>query len=188
LFKNNTDNETDFCESYKSQVLNNDSTEKESSFNIILKILTILLLLAIIVAVSIYGYNYFLNNNQNADTTLPPVSVQITDDDLKVTEESLSEESKEVSPPVVTSSNSKIKEADIDQIANDVKIAIANSEKEEKNSTKKESEPKVEETENIQEKNLTKEEESLEIPTSSPEAQYLEELADLSKEIDKERK
>ena len=35
--------------------------------------------------------------------------------------------------------------------------------------------------------NDTEEIESLEVPTSAPEAKYLEELADLSKEIDKER-
>jgi len=186
LFNNKRDDEADFCESYKSQILNDNTTEKTSSFNIILKVLTILLLLAIIVAVSIYGYNYFANKKSaNTNTTLPPISVQISDDDLKITEETpdeVEEEQKKV--PTI----SKIEEADIDQIANDVKIAIANSEKEEANNTAKEIESKVEEEKKVQETNLKKEEESLEIPTSSPEAQYLEELAELSKEIDKERK
>ena len=184
MFKNKKDDEADFCESYKSQILNDNSTEKVSSFHIILKLLTIVLLLAIIVAVSIYGYNYFLN--KHSDSALPPVSVQISDDDLKITEESPENEQEEVS--VEVPSVSKIEEADIDQIANDVKIAIANSEKLEENSTEKKSEVKVEKVEEPTEINLSKEEESLEIPTDSPEAQYLEELADLSKEIDKERK
>jgi len=178
LFKNNPDNEADFCESYKSQILDNDSSKETSSFNIILKVLTILLLLTIIVAVSIYGYNYFQKNNQNKGNVLPPVSMQISDDDLKVIDEEPEEtnqvvknETKELSS-VVDPSNHKMKESDIDKIAKDVKIAIAKSE-EEQNSTK--------------EANLTKEE-SLKVPTTSPESKYLEDLADLSKEIDKERK
>ena len=183
MFNNKRDNEADFCESYKSQILNDNTTEKTSSFNIILKVLTILLLLAIIVAVSIYGYNYFANKKSaDTNTILPPISVQISDDDLKITEETpaeVEEEQKKV--PTIQ----KIEEADIDQIANDVKIAIANSEKEEENNTVKEIESKVEEEKKVQETKLQKDEESLEIPTSSPEAQYLEELADLSKEIDK---
>ena len=181
MFKNKKDDEADFCESYKSQILNDNSTEKVSSFHIILKLLTIVLLLAIIVAVSIYGYNYFLNKHN--DSVLPPVSVQISDDDLKITEEIPEEEQEEVSAELP--SISEIKEADIDQIANDVKIAIANSEQEEENSTEKNLEQKNDESQDI---NVNKEE-SLEIPTgNSEEAKYLEDLADLSKEIDKERK
>ena len=81
----------------------------------------------------------------------------------------------------------KIKDEDIEKIANEVKLEIAKSEMKETNSTKKEiaekSELKVE-----KELKEEKSEESLEIPTSNPEAKYLEDLAKLSAEIEKERK
>jgi hypothetical protein len=144
LFDNNTENEADFCEAYKSQILSNGVKEEKSSLNTLSKILTILLLLIIIVVVSIYGYNYITNSGSNA---LPPASVQVIDDDeLIVTEEEPIGEM----PP------------EVDNIVKDVA-------KDENKSLKK----KVENT--------------LEVPTNS-QAEYLEELAQLSKEIDKERK
>ena len=186
MFNNHIDEEADFCESYKSQILNNNTTKKSSSFNIILKILTILLLLALIVFVSIYGYNYFVKNNPSSTEMgqLPPESIQVSDEELKVVIE-------EESPPMPVSiqekmPNTKEEEADVQQLADDVKIAIASSE-EEINSTQK---PLPKEEKKVQsEKNLTKEEESLEVPSTSQslEAQYLEELADLSRQIEKEK-
>jgi len=84
LFNNHVEDEADFCEAYKSQILNNSSTEEKSFFNILSKILTILLLLIIIIGVSIYGYNYIV---KEASDSFPPSSVQIADDELVVTEE-----------------------------------------------------------------------------------------------------
>lgn len=205
MFNNQKENEGDFCESYKSQILNQDSEEDKSLFNSILKIITIVLLLAIVIAVSIYGFNY-INNNATEKATPPPVSVQISDDDLVVTiedeepvvEEVLIKKEELVKEEVVIPKEeiilqieepveekieiktiepiSIIQESDIDKIANDVKLAISQSEK-------------IAEKENLKIEEVKQEEPSLEVPTStsSLEAQYLEELAKLSEEIDKER-
>ena len=181
MFNNKADNETDFCESYKSQILDTNSSEDGSLFNSMLKIVTILFLLAIIVAVSIYGYNYFISSQKSSEDIVPPISVQVSDDELKVIDEpievkeekNLEETVAEVIQKPITPVVAKIQESDIEKIANDIKLAIAKSEEKEKNTT---------------EDNGSVEEKNLEVPTASPEAQYLEELADLSKEIDKERK
>lgn len=192
MFNNKKGNETDFCESYKSEILGTTATKKQGSFfSTLLKLLTILILLGMIIAISIYGYNYFINSKKNENTILPPISVQISDDDLVV---ELEEEKEELVKPLVEQTEineSKAplnEEKDIDQIANDVKIDIAKSESIEKNQTQKSVEEKTvlkKETEDIEPK---VEVENLEVPTVVPEAKYLEELADLSKEIDKERK
>ncbi len=169
MFNNQVDNEADFCESYKSQILNNGVEEKQSPFKTILKILFIILLLGIIIALSVYGYNTFINKSiTTSSVETPPVSMQVSDDDLVVTieEEPKVEERKDENKSDI----SLIKESDIDKIANDVKREISKNEI------------------NNSEKNI-KEEESLKVPVpNSPEAKYLEDLADLSKEIDKERK
>jgi hypothetical protein len=151
LFDNNTENEADFCEAYKSQILNNGASEKKSSLNTLSKILTILLLLIIIVVVSIYGYTYITNNGSDS---APPASMQIIDDDeLIVTEE----EPIGNMPPEIVEPDESV------NVEKDVANEDANK------STKKESET------------------LLKIPSSS-EVAYLEELAQLSEEIDKERK
>lgn len=157
MFFNKNDNETDFCESYKSQVLDSSTKKKGTSlFGTLIKLLTILILLAIIIAVSIYGYNYYLNAQKVNNLPLPPVSVQISDEDLIVEDEDTQMEEEELN-------GSKVNKR-----TTDVKSEISKS-KVETNSTKEEVE-------------------SLEVPTATSEAKYLEELADLSKEIDKERK
>ena len=151
MFNNNTENEADFCEAYKSQILGNNSIEEKSSFNTLSKVLTILLLLIIIIAVSIYGYTYI--NNSGSDS-LPPSSLQMIDDDeLIVTEEEPIGEM----PPTE-------EKADISKIEKDTEVAILKS-NESKDSNKKVENP-------------------LEVPTSI-QAEYLEELAKLSEEIDK---
>ena len=205
MFNNKTEDETDFCESYKSQILNSGTEEKSSSFGTVLKILTILLLLAVILALSMYGYNYFMNKSSTqVNVSTPPTSIQISDEDLKVIDES-SDETPEKTPeaqkplkeegslpPVIEENNSSqksvsistINESDIDKIANDVKVAIAQEEEKDKNKSLVEKKSVTPETE----ENIS-EEESLKVPVpNSPEAKYLEDLADLSKEIDKERK
>ncbi len=195
MFNNKTEEEIDFCESYKSQILNNVTEKKSSSFGTVLKILTILVLLAIIVGLSIYGYNYFMNiKGEDANSILtPPSSIQISDEELKVIDET--EEIDEIQNTIQETKNlptiiekkesiekpasvSIMNESDIDKIANDVKIAIAKEEEKEKNkSITQENKENI-----IQEK-------SLEVPVpNSPEAKYLEDLAKLSKEIDKKNK
>ena len=226
MFDNKTEDEIDFCESYKSQILNNGTEEKNSSLGTVLKILTILLLLAVIVALSTYGYNYFTNKNSSTttDSTLPS-SIQISDEDLKVTDESADEinevpkpiqekeqssntneapiviqekekvpekiETEEITVPINEEVHSTEKptnistpnESDIDKIANDMKVAIAQAEEKDKNKSIAEIKEK-----SIAPKSIS-EEDSLKVPVpNSPEAKYLEDLADLSKEIDKERK
>ncbi len=190
MFNNQTEDKTDFCEEYKSQILNNVTQEKSSSLGTVLKILTILLLLAVIVALSIYGYNYFINkSSEEVSAQTPPMSIQISDEDLKVIDESSEEESIEVQEPikeetnlphvpVVVKESSVSKEptvtlSDIDKLANDVqKVVLANREKKSV----------------VKEKNITQEE-HLKVPVpNTPESKYLEDLADLSKELDKEKK
>ena len=157
MFNNHVEDEADFCESYKSEILGNASKEeKKSIFNTLSKILTILLLLIIIIAVSIYGYNYMMKEGSNS---LPPSSIQMVDDDeLIVTEED--EIPVGTMPP-------KIEESDIDKMAKEVKLTIS------KNENNKSKEKKIENP--------------LKVPTTT-EADYLEELSKLSKEIDKDKK
>jgi len=202
LFNDKIDDEVDFCEAYKSQILDNIKEDKSSPFVTLLKILTILLLLVIIVLLSIYGYNNYIKST-DIDIQELPSSIQISDEDLKVTDESSDEieestnqkgelqetTEKEVEsiPPIVkksdalSKSHSVVDESDIDKIANDVKIAIAQEEEKEKNKTVTEDKSITTEIEN------SKSEESLEVPIqSSLGSKYLEDLAELSKEIDKD--
>jgi len=212
LFNNNVEDEADFCEAYKSQILNDDSTEKTSLLATILKIVTILLLLAIIVVISIYSYNYFMNNSSssvNSNIVSPPVSIQALEEDelgdfkvelveepekeahtfsiqkkvieepkaieeSKVIEKSkIIEKSKAVEETVVVKS---VDELDIDKIANDVKLAIAKNEAAE-----------LKAAESLKSENSLIKSKSLEVPVADSQSAYLEELAKLSKEIDKER-
>ena len=163
MFNNNVEDEADFCEAYKSQILNNGSREEKPS-NTFSKILTILLLLIIIVAVSIYGYIYITNNIN----TSPPASVQVIDDDDLIVMDEDEEEPIGIMPPTVG-------ELDIDKIAKDVKLAIEKGD-DDKKVEKKEEKPKE------------KIEKPLKVPTGDAQSAYLEELAKLSEEIDKERK
>ena len=188
MFNNNVEDEADFCEAYKSQILNDDSYEKGSSLSTVLKIVTILLLLSLIVGMSIYGYNYFMNNS-SSKVSSPPVSIQSLEEnelgDLKVElepaknetsiskkEEVKTEKIKEVKVVEKVRSNI-LDEVDINKIANDVKLAIAKNEQEEL------------EAENTEKKSVKSE--SLKVPNEEVQSAYLEELAKLSKEIDKER-
>jgi len=200
LFNNNVEDEADFCEAYKSQILNDDSIEKTSSLATFLKIVTIILLLAIIVAVSIYGYNYFMNNsnsNISSNVVSPPVSIQALEEDelgdfkvelaeepetvspissLKkeaIEEPKVIEESKVIEEPVILKS---VDELDIDKIANEVKLAIAKNE-----------EAELKAAELVKSENRSVKSKPLEIPVEDSQSAYLEELAKLSKEIDKER-
>jgi len=124
-----------------------------------------------------------MKNQKSNNIPLPPVSMQTFDADLVVKMEdaeiepvAIDLEKEAVVQKVAKVKEETIEELEIEKMANDIKIAIAKSELKEENETK------------IEKVNDTEEVESLEVPISSaPEAQYLEELADLSKEIDKER-
>lgn len=165
MFNNKAEEEADFCEAYKSQILDVKTDEQSSPFSSFIKIITILILLVIIIAMSIYSYNYLTNAAQTDAVALPPVSVQtIDDDELKVTLEE--------TPSDVEKKEDKIKELDIDKMANDVKIAIAQNEEESNKTT---------------DTKVKKETETLQVPTGDAEAAYIEELAKLTKELDKER-
>ena len=232
MFNNNPDNEDDFCESYKSEILNNSSHETDSSLNTILKTLIILLLLAIIAGLSIYGYNYMSNKSEGG---MPPSSVQISDDDLKVTmgtpedevhvekvetslQEQIDESAKETTsavekpvaimpPPSIQETSvamptsvqeqpveeieevgavslpTESDELNIDEIANAMKLSIAADEEKKVDAQNEKLNAEVLSSPSVK----VVEEPSLEVPSSSsPEAKYLEELAELSKEIDKD--
>ncbi len=187
MFKNNAEDEADFCEAYKSQILNHDTEEKESPIS---SILIILFLLAMIIALSIFGYNYITKSNNISENT--PVSVQaIADDELKVTEEealpvsvkkepSIKKEldAEEIKKVVIKSFDElpKSKSVDINDLADKIKIDM--SQNEEKNDSLKESSSKEENK---------KTEESLPSVTDSVKNTYIEDLAKLTEEIDKER-
>jgi len=186
LPKQTTENETDFCESYKFQILGKKE-EKKSLLSTVLKLLTILILLVLIVVISLYGYPYFINDKKNdkklESSVLPPVSLQVSE------EETISDEDLVVKLEEPKKVNTT-EEPDINTIANAIKIEIAKSE------IKEEQEKLIKTTDSIvnsskEEISLSQNEESLDVPTTStsaPEAQYLEELADLSREIDKEQR
>jgi phenylalanyl-tRNA synthetase alpha subunit len=176
LFKNNIADEVDFCEAYKSQVLNNDVEEKESP---ITSILIILFLLALIIALSIFGYNY-ITNNKNSDSTESASVKMISDEDLKVREEveapaetKETVTTKEIKEIVVKSFNElpKSKSVDIDDLADKIKIDMSENEKNDSNK---------------KEKSI-----NIEAPSSpeidSVKSTYVEDLAKLTAEIDKER-
>jgi zona occludens toxin (predicted ATPase) len=85
LFNQKKDYEADFCESYKSQILGDDEREEgDSLFSTMVKLLTVLMLLAVIIGVSFYGYNYFMNSQKTSNIALHPVSMQTFDDDFVV--------------------------------------------------------------------------------------------------------
>ncbi len=186
MFKNNAEDEADFCEAYKSQILNHDIEEKESPIS---SILIILFLLAAIIALSIFGYNYITKSN--SDSEHAPTSVQaIADEDLKVTEEDLpasmqkdisikkEPDTEEIKKVVIKSFDElpKSKSVDINDLADKIKIDM--SQNEERNDSLKESSSKEENK---------KAEESLPSVTDSVKNTYIEDLAKLTEEIDKER-
>jgi preprotein translocase subunit SecF len=187
LFKNNIADEADFCEAYKSQILNNDVEEKESP---IVSILIILFLLALIIALSIFGYNYIMDNKSNDVASSAPVKI-MADEELKVTAEieapiqSKKEfNTEDIKKVVVKSFNElpKSKSVDIDDLADKVKIDM--SESEEKNDSSKNDLSKKESS--LKEVNK-KIEEPLAPVTDSVKSTYVEDLAKLTAEIDKER-
>jgi len=173
LFSNREEENRDFCESYKSQILASDEREEASLFTNLIKVFFILFLLVFIAGVAFYGYHNFMNSKTSNDIKLPPRSVQISDDDLMVTLEEPKEK------PI---KETLVEEKAIENIADEVKMEIAKTELQEELTQSKELTQSAKET-----SETTIKEKHLEVPTSSPEAQYLEELAKLSDAIDKDR-
>ena len=167
MFKNNVEDEADFCESYKSQILNNDTEERESP---IASILVILLLLVMIIALSIFGYNYITDNKNSVDSSISVKS--ISDEELKVTEVAHIPVKKEIkeTPVKALSELPKSESIDVNDLADKIKIDMSKSE-EVKDSSKE----------------SKKVEEPLPVVTDSIESKYIEDLAKLTEEIDKER-
>jgi len=177
LFKNNVEDEADFCEAYKSQILNNDTEERESPIG---SIVIILLLLAMIIALSIFGYNYIMETKSGSVESQTLVK-SVSDDELKVTSEVVAPppsttnkvKAEEIKKTVVKSLNDlpKSESLDINDLADQVKIDM--SENEEENDSSKESK-KIEKT-------------IVPVLTDSIESKYIEDLAKLTEEIDRER-
>lgn len=171
MFKNSTEDDVDFCEAYKSQILNNNTEEKESP---VASVLLILFLLVVIVALSIFGYNYIMESKST--TVTPPSSVKsITDDELKVTEEVVEtvQEKKEVQNISVKSFDELPKSTssdveDLAALADNVKIDMS-------------------ETETQNDSSVEKSEEPIPVSAENTKSTYVEALAELTAEIDKER-
>ena len=192
MFNNNVESDADFCEAYKSQILNDNLEDKESSFT---SILTILLLLVIIIALSIYGYNYFMGSD--GSQSVPSKSAQtINDDELTVkAEEDLpispmvkdevsKEEKKAVSEPTAAIPKPKKLDLDIDQIADEVKIAISQTEEKNISLTSKKEKVSSKESKKSTYVEALANESSV---SNSNNSTYIEELEKLTAEIDKER-
>jgi len=123
LFDNKHDDEVDFCEEYKSQILNGEPKEEESTFG---KIIIILLLLTAIIGFSIYGYNYYMNNIKESGSSVdaPPASIQTLSDDELVVEPFSEDDLKVEEPtakPIVKRSETVEKNQKIDTIKEEVK-------------------------------------------------------------------
>jgi len=155
---NNTE-ETGFADAYKSQILNPDDEDDTTSKNLII----ILLLVAIIIGLSIFGYMYMSKQTQSQEN--------IDKKEVKAIEEVKEEE---IEPPKSQMLNNideleensepvDTKGIDLPKEVENIKIDEKPEVKEIKQKVKQEIKQKGEET-------------------------YLEQLADLSKEIDGEEK
>ncbi len=189
MFKNNKEDEVDFCEAYKSQILNNNSEDKESSP--IISILIILFLLAMIIALSIFGYNYIMNMNSKTSGLQSSVEI-ISDEELKVTAEATEPiqienkmKDKEVKKTVVKSLSElpKSKSLDVNDLADQIKIDMSKSE--EKNKAHENSTNNDNKTESRYIESLAKTTKNIEL--DSVESKYIKDLEALTKEIDRER-
>ena len=162
MFNNNTnhnDEETSFTEAYKSQILNDP--EEEESESIVPKLLITLLIIVVISGLSIYGYKTFGESKKVTEPSLPEESLMIDNiDDL--TEDSVDDNQ----PPPSKS---------LDSVSPDSKTDEQNMEED----------IKLEISKDIEEKKITTPE-KLTTSTQKGEDKYLEQLAELSKEIDGE--
>jgi len=154
LFNSDNTEETGFADAYKSQILNPDNDENTTSKNLII----ILLLVAIIIGLSIFGYIYMSKQTQNQEN--------IDKREVKAIDEVKKEE---IEPPKSQMLNN------IDELEENI----------EPMDTKGIDMPKEVENIKIDEKAEVKE---IKKVKQKGEETYLEQLADLSKEIDGEKK
>ncbi|SFV56981.1 hypothetical protein MNB_SV-12-192 [hydrothermal vent metagenome] len=168
MFKDtNDEEETSFAEAYRSQILNKDEdTEEKSSKNLII----IFILVIIVSALSIFGYRYLSENSQTETIKEKPIKEVVEEEEpikppesmmLNNINDLLEEESADI-PKETTQKE----ESTLDETADSVKIEMAK----ELNETKK--------AEEVEEKKTSK---------KKGEDTYLEQLAELSKEIDGEK-
>ena len=165
MFKdtNSGEEETSFTEAYRSQILNkDDDIEDVSSRNLII----ILVLVIIVVALGIFGYSYLFQNSQTESTEIIKEKKPIKDEE-PVTEEEV------IEPPESTMLNNiseLMDEEESNTTEQDKGSDSIKLEMEEKSSPK--------ETKKVEEKKTAKQ---------KGEDTYLEQLAELSKEIDGEK-
>ena len=154
MFKdtNDEEGETSFSEAYRSQILNKDDIEEESSKNLII----ISILVITVVALGLVGYSYVSNNSQEEPTK------EIIKD--KSTQELPVEQEESMEPPESTMLNN------IDELTDETES--------DKSELEKTADSVKEELSKEEEKKTTK---------KRAEDTYLEQLAELSKEIDGEK-
>ena len=200
MFKNNVEDEdeVDFCEAYKSQVLSKDIEEKSSP---VVSIIIILFLLAIIIALSIFGYKYIMDSKEN-NIALSISGKTIDDEELKVTTEVMSstEGNKEfkIKEPkkVIVKTLSELpqsKSVDINDLADKIKIDMSESEAQNSslNETKQRGmpiSPTILESsdEGSYVEDLAREKPLTPTVTDSRDSKYIKDLEKLTEEIDRE--
>ena len=159
------DNETSFSEAYRSQILNPESDSDDESSR---STLIIIILIVVALALGIFGYMYLSKNNQTqAEKKVDSVVAEPT--------ESNSNEKIQESPPESTMLNN------IDELLLEEGDNTAETESESESESIKigKETQKVDKIKKIQVKSLSKQ---------KGEDTYLEQLAELSKEIDGEEK
>ncbi|MCK5855338.1 MAG: hypothetical protein KAG56_08955 [Sulfurovaceae bacterium] len=189
MFDKTTDQEeeTSFSEAYRSEILNKGKTKEESIFP---KLFSIVSLVILISAISIFGYNYI---NKETTTTvvekevviepkvqkeaslkeiveeLPLPSESMMIDDIAELDIIEAAQAQKINPTPMTSKS----DTDIDQIANQMKLELA-----------KELDMKSDTPSQEQEQETT----LLTPQKQKGEEIYMEQLRELSDEIDRERK
>ncbi len=161
---NSQEEETSFADAYKSQILNPSDEEEEKSS--LPKIIGIIVLILLISGLSIYGYKY-INDNQidqtSEEAALPPSSMMIDNIEDLESDEAKGGDTKTL--PITPHSEDE----NIDNIADKVKIELSK------------------EIEKTQKEEPKKSEKPLSSSIQKGEDTYLEQLAELSKEIDGEK-
>ena len=157
------DNEKSFSEAYRSQILNpeSDSDDDESSKGTLI----IIILVVVALALGIFGYMYLSKDNQTQTVKVDSVEAGPTESNNK---EEIAE-----APPESNMLNN------IDELLLEEDDNSTEAEAESESIKIEEESPKVDEVKKIQVKSLSKQ---------KGEDTYLEQLAELSKEIDGDKK
>ena len=169
---NNRGEETSFTEAYRSQILNkDDDIEDKSSKNLII----ISILIVVVLALGIFGYKYIVDNsiNQPIEVIEDKKETPIKDEKFVAPPESMmlnnmDELIKEVEESNMPKGTSEKVTSELDDMADNVKIEMA----------KDLGKGKSERTDEVEKPKSAK---------KIDEDTYLEQLADLSKEIDGEK-